>query len=64
MVGFLLLINQLICKFDTSVGDILREIFPIIASRALNILPRDAFPSGPGSNTEVCGFSHLSKCDS
>lgn len=60
MVDFLLLINQLISKFDTSVGDILEGIFPTIARRALNMLPRDAFPSGPGSNTEVWGFSYLS----
>ncbi|KAG9457317.1 hypothetical protein H6P81_001825 [Aristolochia fimbriata] len=52
MVGFLVLINQLICKFNTLVHDILEEIFPAIASRAFDILPRDAFPSGPGSNTE------------
>lgn len=52
MVDFLLLINQLISKFGTSVGDILEEIFPTIARRALNMLPTDAFPSGPGSNTE------------
>ncbi|XP_019053873.1 PREDICTED: exportin-T isoform X2 [Nelumbo nucifera] len=52
MVGFLILINQLICKFSTKVGDILEEIFPVIASRVFHILPRDAFPSGPGSNTE------------
>ncbi|KAF6162444.1 hypothetical protein GIB67_017332 [Kingdonia uniflora] len=52
MVAFLVLINQLICKFKTSVGGILEEIFPSVASRVFNILPRDAFPSGPGSNTE------------
>ncbi|XP_010273842.1 PREDICTED: exportin-T-like isoform X2 [Nelumbo nucifera] len=52
MVGFLMLINQLICKFNTLVGGILEEIFPTIASRVLHILPRDAFPSGPGCNTE------------
>ncbi|XP_068660519.1 exportin-T-like [Aristolochia californica] len=52
MVGFLVLINQLICKFSTSVRDILEEIFPAIASRTFDILPRDALPSGPGSNTE------------
>ncbi|XP_077240947.1 ARM repeat superfamily protein isoform X2 [Tasmannia lanceolata] len=52
MVGFLVLINQLICKFNTLVGDILEEVFPAIASRVFHILPQDAFPSGPGSNTE------------
>uniref|UniRef100_A0A5B6Z9J3 Exportin-T n=2 Tax=Davidia involucrata TaxID=16924 RepID=A0A5B6Z9J3_DAVIN len=52
MVGFLLLINQLICKFNTAVRDILEEVYPTIASRIFNILPKDAFPTGPGSNTE------------
>ncbi|KAK3006945.1 hypothetical protein RJ639_016900, partial [Escallonia herrerae] len=52
LVGFLVLINQLICKFNTAVHDILEELYPVLASRIFNILPRDAFPSGPGSNTE------------
>ncbi|XP_044486758.1 exportin-T-like [Mangifera indica] len=52
MVDFLVLLNQLICKFNTSVRDILDEIFPAIAGRILNIIPRDAFPTGPGANTE------------
>lgn len=54
MVGLLLLLNQLICKFSTSVHDILDEVFPAIAGRILSVIPRDAFPSGPGTNTEVC----------
>lgn len=54
LAGFLLLLNQLICKFNTGVQDILEEVYPAIASRVFNILPRDAFPTGPGSNTEVC----------
>lgn len=53
MVGFLVLLNQLICKFNTLVHDILEEVFPAIAGRIFNIVPRDAFPSGPGTNTEV-----------
>nr|CAD1838027.1 unnamed protein product [Ananas comosus var. bracteatus] len=52
MVDFLVLINQLICKFNTSAGGILEDIFPAIASRLFDILSRDAFPSGPGSNNE------------
>ncbi|XP_055825792.1 exportin-T isoform X1 [Solanum dulcamara] len=52
LAGFLLLLNQLICKFNTGVQDILEEVYPAIASRVFNILPRDAFPTGPGSNTE------------
>ncbi|RWV93880.1 hypothetical protein GW17_00043628 [Ensete ventricosum] len=46
-------INQLICKFGTSIEAILVEIFPAIASRLIVVLPKDAFPSGPGCNTEV-----------
>ncbi|KAM7480617.1 hypothetical protein LguiA_028830 [Lonicera macranthoides] len=52
LMGFLVLLNQLICKFKTAVQDILGEVYPVIANRIFNILPRDAFPSGPGSNTE------------
>ncbi|XP_050233618.1 exportin-T [Mercurialis annua] len=52
MVGFLVLLNQLICKFNTSVHDIVEEVFPAIASRIFSIIPKDAFPSGPGTNTE------------
>lgn len=53
LVGLLVLLNQLICKFNTLFRDILDEVFPAIAGRILNIIPIDAFPSGPGSNTEV-----------
>lgn len=59
MVGFLVLINQLICKFNSLVGDILEEIFPAIASRVFHILPIEAIPSGPGTNTEVQIFYYL-----
>ncbi|KAK9131413.1 hypothetical protein Sjap_011900 [Stephania japonica] len=52
MVSFLVLINQLICKFNSLVGNILEELFPAIASRVFHVLPREGFPSGPGSNTE------------
>ncbi|XP_041002287.1 exportin-T-like [Juglans microcarpa x Juglans regia] len=52
MVSFLLLLNQLICKFNTLFHDILEEVFPAIAGMIFNVVPRDAFPSGPGTNTE------------
>ncbi|KAG1366368.1 exportin-T [Cocos nucifera] len=52
MVDFLVLINQLICKFNTSMGCLLEMIFPAIASRLFAILSSDAFPSGSGANTE------------
>uniref|UniRef100_A0A2P2LED1 Exportin-T n=2 Tax=Rhizophora mucronata TaxID=61149 RepID=A0A2P2LED1_RHIMU len=52
MVGFLVLLNQLICKFKTSLHDILVEVFPAIASRIFNIIPQDAFPSEARSRTE------------
>lgn len=56
LVGVLVLLNQLICKFSTSVHEILDEVFPAIVSRVFSILPQDGFPCGPGSNTEV--WSH------
>ncbi|GFZ00944.1 ARM repeat superfamily protein [Actinidia rufa] len=52
MVAFLVLLNQLICKFNTGLHDILEQVYPSIANRIFNILPREGFPSGPGSNTE------------
>ncbi|KAK3220294.1 hypothetical protein Dsin_014264 [Dipteronia sinensis] len=52
LAGFLVLLNQLICKFNTSVHDIVDEVFPAIAGRIFNIIPRDTLPSGPGTNTE------------
>ncbi|KAL3528585.1 hypothetical protein ACH5RR_007907 [Cinchona calisaya] len=52
LLGFLILLNQLICKFKTAVGDIMDEVYPAIASRVFNILPRDPLPLGPGGNTE------------
>lgn len=53
MVGFLLLLNQLICKFNILVRDILEEIFPAVAGRVFSVIPRDGLPSGPGAVTEV-----------
>ncbi|XWS16157.1 hypothetical protein CRYUN_Cryun34aG0061300 [Craigia yunnanensis] len=52
MVGFLLLLNQLICKFSTLVHDILEEVFPAIAGRVFSAIRRVADSSGPEANTE------------
>eukprot|EP01018_Ginkgo_biloba_P004887 Gb_29796 [translate_table: standard] len=52
MVDFLVLVNQLICKFKSAMSAILEEVFPFIASRVFAILPKYGIPSGPGSNTE------------
>ncbi|KAJ4841704.1 hypothetical protein Tsubulata_032461 [Turnera subulata] len=52
MADFLVLLNQLICKFNTSVHDILDEVFPAIAASVFKISPVDAFASGYGTNTE------------
>ncbi|CAA2996216.1 exportin-T isoform X1 [Olea europaea subsp. europaea] len=52
LVDFLVLLNQLICKFSAGVRDILEGVYPIIASRVFNILPRNEIQSGPGGNTE------------
>lgn len=58
-----MLLNQLICKFSTSVHDIVDEVFPAIASRVFSVLPQDAIPCGPGGITEVwlqwCGHHTL-----
>lgn len=53
MVGFLVLLNQLICKFNSSLCEILEEVYPVVAGRIFNIIPRDGFPSRPGAVTEV-----------
>ncbi|KAL7140384.1 hypothetical protein ABFS83_09G117300 [Erythranthe nasuta] len=52
LVGFLVLLNQLICKFGTELRDILEEVYPVIAHRTFNILPRNDIQSGPGSCAE------------
>ncbi|XP_022721606.1 exportin-T-like isoform X10 [Durio zibethinus] len=52
MVGFLLLLNQLICKFSTLVHDILEEVFPAIAGRVLSAIQSIVDSSGPEANTE------------
>lgn len=53
MVRFLMLVNQLICKFSTSVQDIVAEVFPVTASTVFSMSPTDAALSGSGTNTEV-----------
>ncbi|KAJ0983807.1 hypothetical protein J5N97_002163 [Dioscorea zingiberensis] len=52
MADFLILINQLICKFNGSIAGILEDIFPTVVSRVFNLLPSDAFSSAPKYNTE------------
>ncbi|KAM0952505.1 putative armadillo-like helical, exportin-1/Importin-beta, exportin-T [Dioscorea sansibarensis] len=52
MVDFLVLINQLISKFNTSIAGILGDIFPTIVSRVFQLLPSDAFSFDPRYNTE------------
>ncbi|KAM0831568.1 hypothetical protein ACQ4PT_065447 [Festuca glaucescens] len=52
MVEFLVLINQIICKFNSSASGILEDVFPTIASRLSVILSQDAFSTGPAGNTE------------
>ncbi|PKU85889.1 exportin-T isoform X2 [Dendrobium catenatum] len=52
MVDFLVLINQVICKFGTSLESMLEEIFPTIASRVFLIPASEPLPSGHGINTE------------
>ncbi|KAI6691631.1 hypothetical protein NL676_028459 [Syzygium grande] len=52
MASFLLLLNQIICKFNNLAHDVLEELFPAIAGRIFSIIPREAITSGPGANTE------------
>ncbi|KAE8728615.1 Exportin-T [Hibiscus syriacus] len=52
MVGFLVLLNQLMCKFSTLVRDILEEVFPTIAGRVFSAIQRVPDSSGPETNTE------------
>lgn len=61
MVEFLVLVNQIICKFKSSASAILEEIFPTIASRLSAILSQDAFSAGPASNTEVMLIASVNK---
>ncbi|XVF86906.1 hypothetical protein PTKIN_Ptkin18bG0078600 [Pterospermum kingtungense] len=52
MVGFLVLLNQLICKFSTLVYDILEEVFPAIAGRVFIAIRKVSDSAGPEANTE------------
>ncbi|KAG8079756.1 hypothetical protein GUJ93_ZPchr0007g6191 [Zizania palustris] len=52
MVEFLVLINQIICKFKSSASAILEDVFPAIASHLSVILSQDAFSNGPAGSTE------------
>lgn len=52
LVGFLVLLNQLICKFGTEIREILETVYPAIACRAFNILPSNDIQTGPGSCAE------------
>ncbi|XP_057842753.2 exportin-T isoform X2 [Cryptomeria japonica] len=52
MMEFLVLANQLICKFKSAMTSILEEVFPFIVNRVFSIFPKDSIPTGPGSNTE------------
>jgi exportin-T len=53
MVGFLVLLNQLICKFNASMHHIVEEVFPAIASRIFRIVSTKELPSGDGISSEV-----------
>ncbi|CAF1909603.1 hypothetical protein YC2023_016799 [Brassica napus] len=45
VLAFLVLLNQLLCKFSTSVRDILEEVYHVVAGRIYIVIPRDGFPS-------------------
>ena len=62
MVEFLVLVNQIICKFKSSASTVLEEIFPTIASHLSVILSQDAFSAGPASNTEVILIASVPRC--
>ncbi|KAI5602377.1 hypothetical protein POPTR_001G168100v4 [Populus trichocarpa] len=62
MVGFLVLLNQLICKFNTSMHHIVEEVFPAIASRIFRIVSTKELPSGDGiSSEEIRELQELQK---
>ncbi|KAK3428368.1 hypothetical protein EUGRSUZ_F04406 [Eucalyptus grandis] len=52
MASFLLLLNQIICKFNKLAHNVLEKLFPAIAGRVFSIISREAIKSGPGVNTE------------
>lgn len=51
----LILINQIICKFNSSASGLLEDVFPVIATHLSVILSQDAFSNGP-ARTEVNCF--------
>lgn len=59
LVGFLVLLNQLICKFNTSVEDILENVYPVIAGRVFAIIPRDTTLSGPAVTPRYMNYLTL-----
>ncbi|KAF8111268.1 hypothetical protein N665_0076s0251 [Sinapis alba] len=52
MVGFLVLLNQLICKFSSSLRGILEEVYPVVADRIFRVIPKDGLPLRAGAVTE------------
>ena len=53
MVELLVLINQLMGKFESEIKNLVQEMFPFLVGRIIAILPKEALPDGPGSHTEV-----------
>ncbi|KAJ0241025.1 Exportin-T [Hirschfeldia incana] len=53
MVGFLVLLNQLICKFSTSLSCILEEVYPVVAERIYGLIPKDGKSSPSPSRSEA-----------
>ncbi|KAL0701575.1 hypothetical protein Bca4012_057697 [Brassica carinata] len=52
MVGFLVLLNQLICKFSTSLRGILEEVYPVVAERIFKVISIDGLRPPSGTVTE------------
>ncbi|XP_010428145.1 PREDICTED: exportin-T-like [Camelina sativa] len=40
-VGLLVLLNQLICKFNSALREILEEVYPVVAERIFDVIPKD-----------------------
>lgn len=59
MVGFLVLLNQLICKFSGSLRGILEEVYPVVAYRIFRVIPIDGLTPRTGAVTDevfVCCY--------
>lgn len=52
MVGFLVLLNQLICKFSGSLRGILEEVYPVVAYRIFRVIPIDGLTPRTGAVTD------------